>query len=178
MPKKFKYEYVGDVTFTENKISATDPCYDADVYCRMDNIKIVPGTYECYIQRWDCGEWGDRVARVMIMLKGDALTKQKLGNTFTSRSYRMIGTIGVDSGTAGFFQNKPDFTEKEYEKYVHKAMFPSNDPNTWKKCVMYSQPKKNACGFFATSGYGDGVYAVHAIRNDKRKITAVEIRFM
>ena len=32
-------------------------------------------------------------------------------------------------------------------------------------------------GFWTESGCGDGVYTVHAIRNNKRQIVALEIRF-
>ena len=35
-------------------IDVTDPCYDDDVWCRLNDVKIVPGTYRCVI--WEDNE--------------------------------------------------------------------------------------------------------------------------
>ena len=57
-----------------------------------------------------------------------------------------IGTISVDSGLAGFFNNKKDFSEEEWEKLCKTI----EKGDAW---ALYD-------GIFSNSGYGDGVYAV------------------
>ena len=32
-------------------VDITDPCYDKDVWCRMNNVKISEGEYACYVWR-------------------------------------------------------------------------------------------------------------------------------
>ena len=32
-------------------VDITDPCYDKDVWCRMNNVKVSEGEYACYVWR-------------------------------------------------------------------------------------------------------------------------------
>ena len=45
--KKLKKQVRGTFTFDKGIVSVTDPCYSDDVWCRMDNVKIIPGKYNC-----------------------------------------------------------------------------------------------------------------------------------
>lgn len=49
-----------------NKVDITDPCYDKDAWCRI-TADCVPGTYTAYYDMKDCGEWGNRVAKIYII---------------------------------------------------------------------------------------------------------------
>lgn len=121
-----------------DKIDITDPCYNKDVWCRINNFPITAGIYACYIDvandEETCG-WGERVARIGI--RKDRATH-----------FEEKGTIGVDAGLAGFFVNKPDYNDKEWNEFVNMT------------CTGKAWKTDN--GFFSESGYGDGAYRVYA----------------
>lgn len=119
-----------------NKIDITDPCYNHDVWRRINNFPIPAETYECYIVIADNEEtngWGNRVARIGIR-KGKA------------DHWELKGTIGVDAGLAGFFINKPDYTDEQWNEFVYR------EGKAW---IIDD-------GFYSSSGYGDGSYDVYA----------------
>lgn len=125
-----------------NKVDITDPCYDKDVLCRM-TVDCEPGEYTGYVDIVDEEEWGKRVNAISIF-KND----ENRGFEDMER----IGTIGVDAGMAGFFNNKPDFDDKEWSDFCNKTY----DGEAWNFCN----------GIFSQSGYGDGEYEVFA--NEER----------
>lgn len=43
--KKLKKQVRGTFTFDKGIVSVTDPCYNDDIWCRMNNVKIIPGKY-------------------------------------------------------------------------------------------------------------------------------------
>lgn len=50
---------IGTMNF-HGSVDVTDPCYDRDVWCRMNDVKIKQGEYDCYIWRHtDKGEYED-----------------------------------------------------------------------------------------------------------------------
>lgn len=168
MEKNTKYtnEYVGTIKITNGFIDATDPCYDNDVTSyRVTGIEVCNGDYKCYAV-YDKRE-PNRVACCRIVLD-DEETMQKVENGKSWRGYSSY--VGVDSGTAGFFVNKPDFNNEEWDDFCSNL-----DDNGYK--FIYENIAKDSVGFCTESGYGDGLYPVWIIRNSKRKITALEIRF-
>lgn len=134
-------EYVGEFEIG-TKVDITDPCYNKDVWCRM-TVDCEPGLYKGYIETTDEGIWGIRVASISIF-KGNKI--------WDFDEMELIGNIGVDAGLAGFFNNKPDFSDKEWFELCDKV----SDGKAW---VMYN-------GIFSCSGYGDGKYEVYA--NEER----------
>lgn len=143
-------------------IDVTDPCYDKDVWCRMNNIKIIEGEYTCVI--WLHKEnymfngkehTSTSVGRIGIYLHGIIPQQNKMEE---------IGEIGVDAGLAGFFMDKPDYTRDEWDDFCNSV----ETGNAWIK------PE----GFFSSSGEGDGCYPVVVARNSKGEINAVEIVFI
>jgi hypothetical protein len=74
-----------------------------------------------------------------------------------------IGEIGVDAGLAGFFNDKPDYTDDEWSEFCDSI----RNGNAWIRDE----------GFFSSSGYGDGCYPVNACRING-EIVALEIRFI
>ena len=174
---KCKKVYIGEIKFDQGTISATDPCYDRDVWCRIDAIPIHKGTYKCYIYKATSKKsmsYG-RVARIEIIRKNTKLSEKA--------RYKFLGMIGVDAGLAGFFQNKPDFSNTEWQTFCDKLW--SEDQNLEssdkQNAYMYEDDSKKAKGFFSSSGWGDGSYEVfkkeEIIRNQKR-ISALQIRFL
>lgn len=141
---------VGTRHFGET-IDITDPCYNRDVWCRMNDVEIVPGNYQCVI--WESDE-GD-VGIIGIYLCG-VIPSQK--------AMKCIGEIGVDAGLAGFFENKPDYSYEAWGRLCDSI----RHGNAWIR----------EGGFFSNSGYGDGGYDVFAYKNINGDITSLEIRFL
>lgn len=150
----------------KESVDVTDPCYDRDVWCRMNTVKVLPGDYECsyFEANFPCeydGEIEDdyRVTRARIVHKDYV-------NAVKDDSFlKEIGEIGVDAGLAGFFDNKPDFDGEAWHEFCH----------------MMSRDKKaylTDLGFWAESGYGDGGYPVYAMSNEDGVIVGLEIAFI
>lgn len=154
----------GKFNFTEGLISVTDPCYDSDTWCRLDNIKVIPGTYKCIsyvVPKEGSGQWdAGRTMIAQICLEGHNSPQQ-------NAKRKRLGSIGVDAGLAGFYQNKPDYTNEEWSNF----------------CDSFYDSKGNDKGYLITehgfctsSGYGDGEYDVYAYEC-KDGIYCVEIEF-
>jgi hypothetical protein len=134
-------DYVGEFELN-NKVDITDPCYDKGVWCRI-TTDCEPGMYKGYVEKVDEGEYGIRVASLSIF-RGNKI--------WGIEEMESIGSIGVDAGLAGFFNNKPDFNDLEWNEFCNKI----NNGNAWN---LYD-------GIFSSSGYGDGCYNVYA--NEER----------
>ena len=147
--------------FFDGHVDITDPCYNRDVWCRMNQICIQEGWYTCIA--WYHSErilfekkqfFSRRVGILGIYLNG-VIPLQK--------SMEEIGAIGVDAGLAGFFHNKPDYDDEQWAKICSQI----SQGDVW----------LNDDGFFSASGYGDGCYGVYAQKVNKQ-IVALEIRFI
>lgn len=166
-------KHVADICFEKGVISATDPCFSEGRYYRVDNIKIIPGDYQINTYTDNNG----RVRILQIVLKDENVIK-RFNDTYynINRSWRTISTdIGVDAGICGFFQCKPNFNDEEWDKFCQDIRYDS-EGNLW------AGEKPEEKGFFTESGWGDGVYSCHAIRdrvgpNKKYGIVALELRF-
>lgn len=138
-------------------VDVTDPCYDHRVWCRLNGIRIAEGKYACIVRRRDCGIWGERTAAIGIYREGSP--EPRPGDA------ELIGSIGVDSGMAGFFHDKKDFSNEEWDSFCSLA---SERRDAW---IAYG-------GFFSSSGYGDGGYDVYACRDNDGEIIGMEIVFI
>lgn len=144
-------------------IDITDPCYDRDTWCRMNDLKIAEGEYKCMVWRFKEKYVlnGEPVAYTVVGRIGIYLD----GEIPQQKAMEEIGSIGVDAGVAGFFNSpKPDYSEKEWQELCKSI----------EKGDAWIKPE----GFFSSSGYGDGGYPVLACRNKDGDITAVEIAFL
>lgn len=157
-----KLKFVGAKHFGPN-IDITDPCYDRDVWCRMNKVKIKEGEYHCAI--WPTYEWytdiltGKRrrystVARIGIYL----------GEVPAQTDLVEIGFVGVDAGLAGFFNDKPDYDDSAWTDVCNSISG---------KDYLVSED-----GFFSRSGYGDGEYPVYAEKDENGEIVSLEIAFI
>ena len=92
-------------------VDVTDPCYDKDTWCRKNDVKIADGEYLCvtWIYRKRGRNPDRRVSVIGIYLDGNIPEQNTMEN---------IGVIGVDAGMAGFFHNKPDYTDAEWSESV------------------------------------------------------------
>ncbi len=174
----------GILRVTDGKLDITDPCYDHDVWYRLNNIEVMPGKYRCsyYIcTGWDDEDYEEYVNDMNrygyeVKPKSDA-ERLDTGRCFiaelqldghnydiNSDRYEKIGEIGVDAGMAGFFLNKPDFNNDEWSKFCNSMSLSD---------VAFFKPD---FGFWTNSGYGDGCYDVFAVK-DNGEIIALLIRF-
>lgn len=148
------FEKIGVMDF-HGSVDITDPCYNRDVWCRMNDVKIKEGEYSCMVSYKEDSYFGcTRVGTIGIFLNGFVPNKG---------SMKKIGEIGVDAGVAGFFHNKPDYNQEEWGRF--------SDQFCGGKAWMVDN------GFCSESGYGDGGYPVYAYEQEG-EIVALEIRFM
>lgn len=144
--------YIGYLEL-QDKVDITDPCYDRDTWCRM-TTDCKAGTYYGFVKEVDCGDWGKRIAQISIS------QKHKFSDI---TGMECIGSIGVDAGLAGFFNNKPDYDREEWRNFCDVVDF-SKEVQAWD--IGY--------GLFSSSGYGDGGYNVYA-NQDRTAFTIVFI---
>ncbi len=142
-------------------VDITDPGYDKDVFCRINNLPIAEGIYDCVVwyQMEGSNEKEKQYAYSMVGIIGI----YRNGEIPPQKKMELIGTIGVDAGLAGFFHNKPDYTDNEWGKFI--GQLTCGD-------VWLTEE-----GFFSASGYGDGIYPVYASKS-RGTIDALEIRFL
>jgi len=130
--------YAGKFHAWDGLIDITDPCYDKDVWCRINGVKVRRGTYNANYFIGDNG----RVEKIAICHKS-------FSGEIDYENADYVGDIGVDAGLAGFFISpKPDYTQDEWQKIC-------NELNTSGPAVSL-----NSQGFFTSSGWGDGGYGV------------------
>lgn len=155
---------VGSRVFDKRTVTVTDPGYDAGTWCTLTGLRVQPGNYHCIAWRWR-DQWtleGKRHSCTRTMACGIYLDG-KIPPPDEWQQMPVIGTIGVDAGMAGFFQDKPD--------YDSDAWFALCDKLHNKSWMITEE------GFFTNSGYGDGSYEVFGIKNAEGLYTALEIRF-
>ena len=75
-----------------------------------------------------------------------------------------IGEIGVDAGMAGFFENKPDFDDEEWELFCEKLRD--------KDCAILPY------GVVCRSGFGDGRYPVYGDFAEDGTFDTLSIEFI
>lgn len=137
---------VGEYVF-DSETDITDPCYDRDVWCRMNNVPTVPGKYTCIAYILDTGDWGNRVAMMRIEHESVCGVEDIIADEV------LVGEIGVDAGLAGFFNKKPDYPDDEWVKFCDDLG------------KEYPTRKIVQDGFVCSSGYGDGGYPVYGHKN-------------
>lgn len=181
-----EFEKVGTIVIGKT-VDVTDPCYDADVWCRATIKNMEPGTYGCYFSREKSEK---RVSCCRIVLESGEFAEETAARVKVGRSWRnIIDAIGVDAGLAGFFSDKPDFDDNEWRDLCDKMSSGSIAVGTriaekaYQAAFLVSKEKGTAFsngsdGFWTSSGWGDGAYPVYAMRNNKQHVVALEIRFM
>lgn len=152
----------GTFNFDKGIVSATDPCYNDNVWCRLDNIKIKPGKYRCIAYTVEEGIYKGCITICQIVY-GDIPAPQD------GVKRDLLGTIGVDAGLAGFYQDKPNYTDDEWRDFCSK-LYPVD--GNWADFLI------NEHGFCTSSGEGDGEYPVYAYYDEKGEIYCLEICFL
>ncbi|MCL2797633.1 MAG: hypothetical protein FWD58_06230 [Firmicutes bacterium] len=151
----------------ENKsgtMDITDPCYNKNVWCRKTlgldpTSAVLPGTYKCFYHKSRLNNWGERMWSCRVVHK-DYLD-------IVRTNPRRAGSVGVDAGLCGFFDNKPDYDAKAWSELCDELQGKAEP-------VSFILPY----GCFTTSGIGDGSYDYFIWRNKQGLIVAAELRFL
>lgn len=157
-----EFTKIGELHIDAKKIDITDPCYDEPDL----TVSIIPGDYECY-----AGE--DRMGKTRISV----LVKKGWWNRKNADMYLQDSHgIGVDSGTAGFFVEKPVY---DNEKWKEICNFTFNEDKTDRLPLVVSKDSPFGCdGFVTSTGDGDGSYLVDLFADKKTdEVIAYKITF-
>ena len=160
---KLYQKRIGFRYYDDRLVSITDPCYNDNVWCRINGIKIITGDYLCVAWRGRC-YYTDENEKRRSYSKTFACGIYLNGVIPDRNEMEEIGDISVDAGIAGFFQDKPNFSDKEWGSFCYAI-----DAAGWNLVSKW--------GFCTESGYGDGCYPVYAHKNADGDIDALEIRF-
>jgi len=156
-------------------VTVTDPGYDDDCICVLHR-QMKPGKYTCVIYRGRDSykdNDGKRHSHTKNFAVGVYLVTQNeaggdkinLPTTDEWENAKGIGDIGVDAGMAGFFQNKPNYDDSEWDDICERINAKRNE------CLCLSY------GFFSHTAYGDGVYPVYGYYNADHELIGMDIRF-
>lgn len=153
-------EILGTKDF-QGSVDVTDPCYRRATHCRMNDVKIKPGEYTCAVcYEQDSYEYEGKTETYELV----SIIGIYLGGVIPAPgSMECIGEIGVDAGLAGFFHEKPDFTDAEWNRFCDE--------------IRRGSAWLTELGFFSSSSNGDGGYDVYTAKTNG-EITALEIRFL
>jgi len=86
-------------------------------------------------------------------------------------NWDLEGEVGVDSGLAGVYVRKKNFTDDEWSEFCNMV----NQGHAW---VHHRNFGGYLTGFTTSSGYGDGGYPAFVVRNEEDDCIAIEIVFM
>ena len=159
-------ENKGFITLGE-KVIVSDPCYGFGTWCQGILENVLPGEYDCVMERSDEGDWGNRISAIEV-------THTSCKGQFIEYDLEDF-VIGVDSGQAGIF----DYTY--YEKYNTNETVDDGwyDEVCEKTYTDYFDGNTiDDFGFVSSSGYGDGGYDCWTARNEDGKIIAIRVEFI
>lgn len=142
-------------------LTITDPGYDKDVWCRVNDLKFKPGYYKVYYDVKDC-----RPSRLLIVHK-DYLKEYRKQDVAV-----VIDCVGVDSGLCGFFIDKPDYDYIEWGA-VCEHLLRINDLG-----IVHKNTPFKCKGIVCRSGYGDGEYSAKLKVNTEGEFYSCEVRFI
>jgi len=162
---KTEIKNLGILNLTSGKLMATDPCYNNDVWCKKELTSVKPGEWEVAVEILDEGEWGKRISKLSI---------KHINSTVDFNKIEDNGSIGVDAGLAGFFENKPNYDDNAWSDicdYLFKL---------GSRTMLITTPDSpfKCNGVCVSSGYGDGDYALNIIKDSESKIVYAEIIFI
>lgn len=154
----------GELSIPSGKIDITDPCYDKDVWCRINDKEIVPGEYDCNIIMLDgeeVEEYGERVAAMVIRHKdADPATAHDFVNL------HLLGEVSVDAGLMSISEagTKQDYNDEEWDKIGSMLFRLERETGEMafvtKDFTLNKEEDARKAQFWSSSGLGDGSYDV------------------
>lgn len=153
-----------------NEVMVSDPCYTVPTWCQHKLTDVLPGEYQCTVQKFNDRHWGKRCSFIIVVHK-DYNTEDKL-------NWRKLPfDIGVDSGQAGIFSME---TYRNNEVFVTGSR-KENDGEEWYRNISdftLDTPFWGTYpnGIVSRSGCGDGGYELRVAKH-KGKIVGMFLDF-
>lgn len=175
-------------------VIVSDPCYvikPESLYgpAKIENVK--PGIYVCEVERVDEGAWGMRNARIIALHKDyceDTENPDHEADSSNMEWEEYPREMGVDSGQLGIF-NFPSYRNDAWAKkhistpmadYITKDK--EGDVFYGKMCSLTNNKGENwgvyPEGVVTSSGFGDGGYPMHIIKNPQGQVVGFAIQFI
>jgi len=162
------------------EVVVSDPCYTIPTWCQVIVNNVLPGYYEPFVKKHDCGDWGNRTSMLMCIHEAYVGKEDELSLEWVEHG----GTVGVDSGQAGIFSmasyrndNHPiekgeaDFyygREEEGDGWYMKMCQRTLGVLRW---GSYDE------GMVSSSGFGDGSYQLFVLTSDDDTVVGFCIDF-
>lgn len=161
---------LGTFDVISGKLTVSDPCYKPGTWCMGELTNVLPGTWNASAVLFDAGEWGERVARLIIHHENHPHTK---GLDVQEASIE----VGVDSGQAGFFDSAhyQDDTSVPEGDETYGSLWYSHCCNI---TLSRTQSGVMPYGVVSSSGFGDGGYDCHYWATAAGHIVKAEIVFI
>ena len=164
---------LGSIEVKDGRIIVTDPCYEVGTWCQGE-VAVKNGIYNAYAVITDEGDWGKRVAELLIV-------KDDVNDFDIFSDFDLDFEVGVDSGQAGFF-NTDYFAEHQPDDEWE----PKDDGSkSWYRRVCdITIESEHSCGTIdgegvvSESGYGDGGYRCFPAYNKDDEIVGLRLVFI
>ena len=176
---------VGEVKLG-SKTRVTDPSYDKDTHWAYLEVPTVSGNYDCFVGKDKEDKWATTYA-CRIIKQGYQHFRDTLPWEYLDRlcvdaeevlPWEYLGRICVDAGLAGFFNEKPDYSNSQWQKICDDIYeLDKKDTADFNHYGVYQLKSCECDNFFTSSGYGDGVYYVFGIEEGDACV-ALEIIFI
>lgn len=160
-------------------LEVTDPCYNAGSYGELMVRNISPGEYliVCEINEESDGN----LITMLALLNTDYFSELTWDDTISAPEWDCLGSIGVDSGLAGFFNDKPDYSQPEWVELTNE-LYGEKKPNKVKVLLpkelspLESSVYETQEGVFCNTGIGDGCYPLSTLFKDNDKDSVIGVR--
>ena len=154
---------IGKVNFTKGHVTITDPCYDKGTWCTAEVDNVFKGEWEASVEIQDCGDWGNRVAQLILKVPGQEIVK----------SIKLPDDIGVDAGVCGVFEDKPDYQDEDWDGIMVEF------GHGYKTCGLALTSNAFHCnGAWSHSGYGDGSYIATIGVNENGEVVQIIVDYL
>ena len=158
-----------------NEVMVSDPCYVVPTWCQHKMTNVLPGEYQCTVEKFEDLYWGNRCSYIIAVHK-DYNTEDKL-------NWRKVTTadIGVDSGQAGFFSMETYRNDEVFMEKSNCGFNNDSDGDHWYNHMCDRTLTDISWGTYpngivSSSGIGDGSYELRVAKH-KGKIVGMVLDF-
>lgn len=162
------------------EVVVSDPCYTIPTWCQIIVNNVLPGYYEPFVKKHDAGDWGNRVSMLMCIHEDYVGKEDELALAWVEHA----GTVGVDSGQAGFF-SMASYRNDQHPIEKGEADFSctrGDEGDEWydKMCqrtLGVSHWGSYDEGMVSSSGFGDGSYPLFVLTNEEDVVVGFCVDF-
>lgn len=153
-----------------SKVMVSDPCYGLNTWCQGIVENALPGTYDCFVEYSDEGDWGTRVSAIEV--------RHTHYDDAVRDFYPEDFEVGVDSGQAGIFDYE------YYEKYHSDSKeWPHVNDDWYDKVCNITLGRESSgtidgFGLVSSSGYGDDGYICCTARDGDGNVIAIRVEYI